>query len=140
MLDTSVLSVAFRRRRQAGREELAVRVLRQLIEDDHPLIVPGIVLQELLAGVRSEAQFARLVDLTEGFPLLIPDRSCHLRAASIANACRGAGVAAATVDCLIASQTISAKGELFTLDADFATMAPHCGLRLFRPPAQAGGP
>jgi len=138
VLDTSVLSVAFRRRRRAGHEPRSVRVLRQLIKDDQPLFAPGIVLQELLAGVRSDAQFARLVELTEGFPLLSADRGCHVLAAQIANACRSAGVATSTVDCLIAAQTISAACELFTLDANFARMTPHCGLRLLDLAAYAG--
>lgn len=66
----------------------------------------------------------------DGFPLLLARREDHLSAARISNACRRKGVSASTIDCLIAAQTISVKGELFTLDDDFELIASHTGLRL----------
>ena len=74
VLDTSVLSAAFRRRRQSGAEARAVEALRRLLSADAPLAVPGIVLQELLAGVRTEEQFVRLRTLLEPFPLILAER------------------------------------------------------------------
>lgn len=131
VLDTSVLSLAFRRRRQVGHEPAPAIVLRQMIVDDWPLAVPGIVLQELLSGVRTSRQFHTLREQLQGLPVLLPDENQHLRAARITNACRGAGVSCSTVDALIAAQTIAAGGQLFTTDRGFEAVAPHCGLQLF---------
>jgi len=56
VLDTSALSVVFRRSRP---DETAVPapalVLKRLIAEDVPMAVPGIVLQELLSGVAVSA-------------------------------------------------------------------------------------
>lgn len=132
LLDTSILSLAYRRRRRAGPEPGEVRVLRQMILEDDPLAVPGIVLQEVLSGVRSEEQFARLKRLLEAFPIITAEPDHHVLAARIANTCRRKGVATSTVDCLIAALATSIDAVLFTLDEDFARMAPVCGMKLFR--------
>ena len=77
--------------------------------------------------------FERLQAVAEGFPVLTAEREHHIVAARVSNACRRAGVSATTIDCLIAAQTIVARGSLLTLDRDFGRMAPHCGLELFPP-------
>jgi predicted nucleic acid-binding protein len=135
VLDTSILSLVFRRQDRGGSEPRAAATLRALIAADAPLAVPGIVLQELLSGVRSEQQFRKLREALAGFPLLLADERHHAQAAEIANACRRQGIACSTVDALIAALTIAENGQLFTADADFARLAPACGLKLFRPPA-----
>ena len=130
ILDTSILSAAFRRRRVGVPEPPEVERLRRMIQEDEPVAIPGIALQEILSGVRTDAESERLLGLVEGFPLLLALRVHHLEAARIANACRRAGIATSATDCLIAAQTIAERGRLFTLDQDFARMAPHCGLQL----------
>ena len=131
VLDTSILSLAFRRpRRDAGDESPPVAALRKLIEDDAPLAICGIVLQELLSGVRSPEQFRKLRSAMAGFPVLLAGEADHIRAARIANVCRTHGVACSTVDSLIAAQTIERKGKLLTTDADFERISAYSGLRL----------
>ena len=131
IIDTSVLSLAYRRRVKASPEPPLVQTFRRLIEEDLPMAIPGIVLQELLSGVRTPSEFERLQELMSGFPLVIATREDHVGAAKIANACHRAGIAASTVNCLIASMAVAAKSQLFTSDDDFERIAPHCGLELF---------
>lgn len=133
LLDTSVLSLAFRRRGQHGGASPAAGALRRLIEGDAPLAVPGIVLQELLSGVRGEGRFSRLRRLIEPFPVLLAERRHHIEAARIANTCWRAGVSASTVDCLIAALAIESEAYLFTLDADFVRIARCSALKLWEP-------
>jgi predicted nucleic acid-binding protein len=133
VLETSILSLAFRRVSRAPRDP-AVDHLIRLIEADESLAVPGIVLQELLSGVRSDAEVERLSLLMDGFPTLIASRSDHVRAADIRNFCLRSGIAAGTVDALIAAQTIGAGGALFTLDADFGRVARRSSLKLYAAP------
>lgn len=130
LLDTSLLSLAFRRR-PSSHEPPAVTSFRRLVEADAPVAIPGIVLQELLSGVRTDTEVARLHTLLDGFSVILADRRDHVAAAGIANACRRHGVSVSTVDCLIAAQTTGRDAALFTLDADFERMRPHCDLRLF---------
>ena len=138
LLDTSVLSLAFRRRRQDEPEPYVVVVLRRMLLEDVSLTVPGIVLQEVLSGVRTEAQFSRLKSLVEAFPILMAEPYHHVAAARIANACGHKGVSTSAVDCLIAALATSSDAPLFTFDEDFLRMAPHCGLRLFKVREQRG--
>jgi predicted nucleic acid-binding protein len=131
VLDTSVLSLAFRRRRPAAEHPAPVRVLSRLIEGDAPFAIPAIVLQEILSGVRRDEEFRHLRRSLEPFPVLIAQKGEHITAARIANACRRGGVSASTVDCLIAAQAIASGGWLFTLDDDFRRISGYCSLRLF---------
>ena len=130
VLDTSVLSAAYRRRPRTSAVPRPVRHFVELVERDVPMAIPGVVLQEILSGVKSAAQFRQLDDLLSGFPLLLADRQTHVRAAEIRNLCRTRGVAVATIGCLIASHALQADAELMTLDADFALIARHTALRL----------
>ena len=135
LLDTSVLSLAFRRRRGGEAEPGVATTLRRLVAEDAPMGVPGIVLQELLSGVRGETEFARLKETMDGFHLVLVGSADHVEAARIANACARNGVPTSVVDCLIAALALSREAALFTTDRDFARMAPHCGLTLFKVPA-----
>ena len=132
LLDTSVLSLAYRRRRTVEAEPRVVEVFRGMIREDVLLAIPGIVLQEVLTGVRSEAQFGRLERALKAFPIVSAEPQHHILAARIANSCRRKGVATSAVDCLIAALATSNDAFLFTLDKDFVRMAPICGMRLFK--------
>ncbi len=94
------------------------------------MVVPGICLQEVLSGVRTGEQFARLTSLMSPFPVLLASRAHHLAAARIANACRSGGVAVAAIDALVAALTLEHSARLLTTDDDFRHIAPHCGLKL----------
>jgi predicted nucleic acid-binding protein len=131
VLDTSVLSLAYRRPRLVNEEPFSVTLLKKMIVEDWPLVVPGIVLQELLSGVRTGPQFDRLRAAMAAFPSLLASEAHHVQAAEINNACRREGIACSTVDALIAAMTISIGGELLTTDADFQQIALRCALRLY---------
>src|SRR5688572_3364211 len=130
VLDTSVLSLAFRRTgRTRSAPVPAVIALRRMIGDDLPLAVPCMVTQELLSGVRTPAHFQRLNDVLTGFPPLVASFENHVSAARISNACRAGGVAVSAIAALIAAQTVAAGAQLFTLDVDFQRLVPHCALQ-----------
>lgn len=131
LVDTSVLSLAFRRRNRSQPEPDPVPVFRRMLLEDTPVAIPGIVLQELLSGVRTDQQFKRLSRILEAFPILVAERQDHIVAAQISNACRRKGLSASTVDCLIASLAVSQDAFLFTLDEDFTRLTSICGLKLF---------
>ncbi len=133
LVDTSVLSLAFRRKAKTVPEPPLVRIFRGLVVADQPVAVPGIVLQELLSGVRSASEFTRLLGLMQGFPKVLATEESHASAAKIFNACRQAGITVSTVDCLIAATVIETRSRLLTGDEDFVLMAPHCGLHLYAP-------
>jgi len=131
LLDTSVLSAAYRRRRGSAPEPFAATHLRQLVKHNAPLAIPGIVFQELLSGVRTEEQFSRLQMLLESFPIFSATPPDHVAAARLFNTCRTKGVAATLIDCLIAAQTRARRAALWSLDQDFARIARLFELKLY---------
>jgi predicted nucleic acid-binding protein len=136
LLDTSVLSEAFRRHRREGPSATAIHLTR-LIRNRVDKAVPGIVLQELLTGVPDPERFDALRKDIEALGIIPATGEDHALAAQFSTRCRARGVAATAVDCLIAAQTVRLHARLYTLDRDFARMAPVCDLSLYRPgPAQ----
>lgn len=129
-VDTSVLSLALRRKRGSRREHPAARHLRKVLEVRGLVVLPGICVQEVLSGVRTTEQFQRLASLLAPFPVLLAARGHHVAAARIANSCRTAGVTVGPVDALIAALTIAHKARLLTTDQDFARIRLHSGLEL----------
>jgi predicted nucleic acid-binding protein len=108
-----------------------VQLLEKLTRDKQRVVVPGIVIQELLSGIKDPSQAEKIMGIMEGYPILLATQDHHIEAANISNVCRKAGVSAATIDCLIAAQCILENGILLTLDDDFSLMAKHCTLRLY---------
>jgi predicted nucleic acid-binding protein len=130
VLDTSVLSHVFRR--PPERTEVSDVVARyiNLVENQAPLVVPGIVFQEILSGVRDDVQFQRLRRAIEGFPLLLAEEADHLNAARLLNSLRRKGVIASTIDALIAATAMRREALLFTTDRDFEQIASLVPLKL----------
>ncbi|HUP45374.1 MAG TPA: PIN domain-containing protein [Thermoanaerobaculia bacterium] len=130
VLDTSVLSRALRRRPRTEQADPAAEKLELVLRGNVAVAIPGIVLQEVLSGVRTEKQFADLQDKLEAFPLVMAAVDDHVDAARLVTRCRATGIAVTAIDALIAVMTIRVDGDLFTLDRDFARMAELVPLRL----------
>ena len=131
VLDTSFLSLVFRRPRGEEEAATAATLFRELVTDELPLGVPAVVVQEILSGIRSEKQFDDLQSNLDGLQVLVAEMQQHLLAARIMNQCLAAGITPSSIDVLIAAQTISTGGSLLTYDRDFEKIAPHCGLQLY---------
>ena len=100
---------------------------------DVPLGLPGIVVQEVLSGIRSQRQRSDLTakllaSFTVG-PERVPE---HVEAARAKNTCLGKGLNVSGVNCLIAACAITGNHELFAVDEDFEAIAMHAPLRMFR--------
>jgi hypothetical protein len=108
-------------------------VFDEMMASDVPLGLPGVVLQEVLSGIRSHRQFSELTaKLLAAFTVVPEGIPEHLEAARVKNVCLGQGLNVSGVDCLIAACTITGNHELFAVDEDFEAIARHMPLRLFR--------
>lgn len=132
LLDTSVLSAIFRRKSLAAVENAEAAAFRRMIRENTPVSTPGIAVQEVLSGVRTPEQAARLREELEGLPFVFATRREHYLAADIFNQCQTQGIAAATVDCLIAATAIAHRAKLWTLDQDFPLIGRVCDLEIFQ--------
>ena len=129
-LDTTILSIAYRRKYRNDDKPIEALMLQQMVAEHKPIIVPGIVLQEFISGLRENSQFQKLQKLAESFPIILATQQHHIEAAKIANACQNKGVTTSATDCLIAAMAIEQNAQLFTTDQDFVYMAYHCPVRL----------
>ena len=132
LLDTSVLSRVFRRRRQGSEEVSLSQAVHELLASEAALGVPGIVLQEVLSGIRSAQQFEDTKRrLITSFAIVLPTVNNYVAAAKLKNECLAGGISLSGPDCLIAVLAMAGGHELFTLDSDFALIAGRAPLKLY---------
>lgn len=131
LVDTSVWSLAFRR--DATKPSLEVDALRGALEGGDSVVTTGLVLQELLQGFSGPRDRKQIIDRFAALPLLSPDRLDHIEAAELRNRCRRAGVQVGTIDAILARLCIRHDLTLLTTDNDFAGIAAHSTLRLWKP-------
>ncbi|MDE0103783.1 MAG: PIN domain nuclease [Bryobacterales bacterium] len=88
------------------------------------------ILMEVLAGARNERHLLDLRRLLARATVL-PTRPIHYEhAATLYRQCRQRGATVRKlIDCLIAAVALDAEVAILHCDADFSTLAAHCGLR-----------
>jgi predicted nucleic acid-binding protein len=120
LVDTPVWSLALRRKRSdlAPEEMRTVDAFSRMIEDGRVELL-GAVRQELLSGLREDAQFRKLRDYLRDFPDANVSTPDYEEAAHSNNRCRQAGIAASPTDMLLCAIAIRHKREIFTTDRDF---------------------
>jgi predicted nucleic acid-binding protein len=122
----------FRRTRLGLSERALTAEVQELLTGDRPLGLPGIVLQEVLSGIRTEKQFANLERrLLSTFTILPSNARHHVEAARLRNRCLAAGLNVSGPDCLIAVLAVAGEHQLFALDEDFQAIARHAPLKLY---------
>lgn len=129
-VDTSVWSLALRR--DAPPSGAEVHALTHALEAGETVVTTGLILQELLQGFRGPKDRDQIVTRFSALPLLVPDRRDHVDAADIRNLCRRAGIQVGTIDTLLAQLCIRHDLSMLTTDGDFAKIADHTALRLWR--------
>ena len=132
LVDTSVWSLALRRGRQTT--SAAVQELRHLISANRVQMI-GPIRQEILSGIREEAQFKELEARLASFPDLSISTEDHVMAARFFNLCRQKGIQGSNTDFLICAVAVRNRLAIFTTDKDFISFAAHLPIILYR-----GGP
>jgi hypothetical protein len=106
--------------------------LRRLIEDGAPVAITGVVLTEILQGLKRDIKrienYLSLFDLLEanGF-------ETYRDAAALFRLARSKGVSLTTIDALIATVATENGATIFSLDRDFVRMAHLAGFPLHQP-------
>ena len=120
LVDTSIWSLALRRRENAQNPE--AEELGRLITA-HVVEIIGPIRQEVLSGVRDDAQFERLETRLDAFvdvPLRAED---YVTAAKFYNLCRAKGIQGSNTDFLICAVAVRHDLSVFTTDGDFPRFA-----------------
>lgn len=120
LVDTSVWSLALRR---DGRQEHPERdELRRLVSA-HVAEIIGPLRQEILSGVRDQAQFARLETHLAAFPDVLLLTEDYVTASNFFNLCRAKGIQGSNTDFLICAVAVRCDLAIFTTDGDFQRFA-----------------
>ena len=128
IVDTSVWSQALRR--EPVRPTAETQKLKLLLESGERIFLPGVILQEILQGVRQAQQSKKIFEALKYFPLLEAKREDYVFAAELYNQCRTKGFQGATIDFLIAALAIKNECILLSADRDFTSIAKHTALKL----------
>lgn len=133
LVDTPVWSLALRRRPEnlSPPELHLTQALAELIREGRVQMLDPIR-QELLSGLREEAQFRKLRDYLRAFPENPIELADYEEAAHMNNRCRSKGITGSAVDFLICAAAQRRGWNIFTTDYDFQNYASILPLRLHR--------
>jgi len=128
IVDTSVWSLAFRRREVVKTPEVVALV--RLVEQGQVVLL-GPVRQEVLSGIKHRDQFERLRERLAAFPDLELTTRDFETAAELCNLCITKGVQASHTDFLIAATAIARGFAVLSADQDFKNISHIASVRTY---------
>ena len=115
----------------SGRSLPHVREMESIIEPREDISICGIILAEVLQGIRNDNEFRQTKRLLNTLIFLPMPYSVFLRSAEIYRKLRKKGITVRKpLDCMIASVAIENNILLLHNDKDFEPIKKHCGLRV----------
>ncbi len=131
LVDTSVW-IDFLR----GEDTSYRKTLHSLIENEEDICLTGIILTEILQGIKDEKESKEIENYLLEFPVYNPEGlSTYIEAANIYKKCAKKGkTVRKTIDCLISAITVENNLVLFHNDKDFDIIAEHTDLRVLKNP------
>jgi predicted nucleic acid-binding protein len=128
LIDTTVWIDFF-----AGRELPHVTALEHLIKSREDIGICGIILTEVLQGIREKSEYQKTKKLFNTMIFLPMPYSVFLGAADIYRTLRRQGITIRnSIDCMIASVAIENDISLLHNGRDFAPIEKHFGLKVLR--------
>ena len=132
LVDTTIWSLALRRRNPKTSEKVLIDELAELIQELRAVLIAPIR-QEVLSGISDTKSFDIVGNHLEPFDDLTIDGGDYVEAARMFNACRGKGVQGSHVDFLICAVSKKHSAPVFTIDMEFSNYAKHIDLQLHKP-------
>jgi predicted nucleic acid-binding protein len=130
LVDTSVWSLAFRKKAKSNDERQWINLLSNLIQEHRAQLI-GPIRQEILSGISSKDIFFKLKEKLEAFEDLPLTTVNYERAAEMFNLCRKQGIQGSHIDFLICSAAEQYNLGIFTLDKDFEFFAKYLPIKIF---------
>ena len=107
-----------------------VKAMESIIEHREGICICGIILAEVLQGIRNDSEFSKTKDLLNTLIFLPMQYAVFLRSAEIYRKLRKKGIIVRKpVDCMIASVAIENDIPLLHNDKDFKPIEKYCGLK-----------
>ncbi|MDR1748068.1 MAG: PIN domain-containing protein [Spirochaetaceae bacterium] len=131
LVDTSVWSLAFRRKERDERNNKIVAELINLIRDLRVSII-GPIRQELLSGISEKKTFEELKEKMQAFTDYVIQTADYEAAAEFSNKCRKNGIQGSHREFLICAAAVRNEWEIFTEDTAFLNYKKHIPIRLYK--------
>jgi predicted nucleic acid-binding protein len=128
LVDTTVWIDFFR-----GKDTPESQLLQQMLNAGEDICICGVILTEVLQGIRDDTAYAAVVDRFDAFLFLPVHYRTFVAAAQLYRTLRGKGVTIRNVaDCMIAAVAIDHGIPLLHHDRDFDPISEHCGLNVVK--------
>ena len=131
LVDTSIWSLALRKKSLTEYEKKVVQELKELIYELRVVII-GPIRQELLSGISDNRKYELLKERMRSFDDLILHQDDYEFAAKYYNDCRKNGIQGSHIDYLICSSANNRNISIFTTDKDFKNYKEVIGLKLHK--------
>ncbi len=105
--------------------------LEDLIREHNQAVLCGIILQEVLQGIRDNKSHAATKERLTKLPYLDMSKEIHLAAATLYRSLRARGITVPSADTSIAALAILNRIPLYTKDDHFSIIAKHTKLELY---------
>ena len=126
IVDTTVWVDFFR-----GDNTPQVRVLEQSLTEGEDICICGVILTEVLQGVRKDSDYRKTLSLFDSFLFLQMNQGTFVKAAELYRTLRQQGITIRkAVDCMIAAVAIEHRIPLLHDDRDFDPIETLCGLKV----------
>ena len=130
IVDTSVWIDFFR-----GKGTPQVEKLERFLTEGEHICICGIILTEVLQGIRKDSDYTRTLSRFDTFLFLDMNRRTFVKAAQMYRTLRRRGITISkVVDCLIAAVAIEHNIALLHSDSDFDPIERVCGLNVVKVP------
>ncbi|TCK59383.1 type II toxin-antitoxin system VapC family toxin [Seleniivibrio woodruffii] len=130
LVDTSVWSLALRKKPESGSDIETVAKLSELIRDSRAVII-GAIRQEILSGISSKERFELLKTKIRAFEDLPLTTDIYELAAEFSNTCRSNGIQGSHTDFLICAAAAGHNVPIYTLDNDFEHYRKYIDIKLY---------
>ena len=118
IVDTSVWSLAFRKKEKTEIEIKLIKYLSELVRDLRVVMI-GPIRQEILSGISDEKKFVELQSKLSVFSDWSIETEDYELAAKYYNKCRKNGIQGSHIDYLICAVAFNSNFSILTLDNDF---------------------
>jgi predicted nucleic acid-binding protein len=129
LVDTSVWSLALRKKDYSEEEKKVVNKLAKLIRELEIEII-GPIRQEILSGIKEKERFYELKNKIGIFRDLEIKTEDYELAAEYFNECRKHGIQGSHIDYLICAVAVNNKLKIMTLDGDFVQYQKYIPIKI----------
>jgi predicted nucleic acid-binding protein len=126
LVDTSVFIDFFN-----GKHSKLSEILIESIENSEDICTCGLIITEILQGIRSDKDYDRIKNILSGLIYLPIAKNMFIQASSIYRTIRKNGKTIRShIDCIIASICLEHEVDLLHNDKDFNVIAQYTSLRI----------